>query len=337
MSIARCCLVLWLAALLHAAPSQAHPLAPALLDLRETAEGVFDMRWRTSVLRVRGGELAPVWPQHCSAAEASAPQLLDDEAAIETRGSLRCAQSLIGQTLGVAGLEGSGVNVIVSIRFADGRRAQALLDPGTTSLVVPEPSAQPPVFAHYLGLGIEHLLLGFDHVLFVLGLLLLVRKPRVLVATVTAFTAGHSVTLALAALGYVSVSPALTEFAIALSILFLATAASRPRDAVPTLMARWPWALALGFGLLHGLGFAGALAEVGLPQDEIPLALLAFNVGIEFGQLLLIAAVLGLAALLRPWLDFESPRMLAARLAPAYLMGTFAAYWCIERAQAVWG
>lgn len=325
-----------LCALLHAAPLQAHPLAPALLELRETADGAFDVRWLTSVLRVRGGELTPVWPADCVASEVAPAQLVNDEAAIEVRSTLRCPGSLVGRTLGVAGLDGSGVNVIVNVRFADQRSAQALLDPGITRFTVPEPLAQPPVFAHYLELGVGHLLFGFDHVLFVLGLLLLVRRPRLLVVTVTAFTLGHSVTLALAALGFVRVSPALTELAIALSILFLATAVARPATAPTPALARWPWAIALGFGLLHGLGFAGALAEVGLPQDEIPLALLAFNIGIELGQLMLIAAALGVVALLRRLPALTPPRRLALRLLPAYVMGTLAAYWCLQRAEAVW-
>ncbi len=329
----------WLCAailLLQLLSVQAHPLAPALLDLRETAAGTYDVHWRTSVLRVRGGELMPGWPDACSASEQAAPQYFNDEAAVEQRWLLRCAAPLPGQSMRINGLASSGINVIFSIRSADGGSAQTLLGPGDASFVVPQPVAQPPVFAHYMTLGVEHLLFGFDHVLFVLGLLLLVRRASTLLLTVTAFTLGHSCTLALAALGFVSVNPALTELAIAISILLLAVTVVRPAGAAPTWLSRWPAAMAAGFGLLHGLGFAGALAGIGLPQDEIPLALFAFNIGIEAGQLLLIAVALLLAALWRRVPVPELSRPTLIRLLPAYVMGTLAAYWCLQRAEAVW-
>ncbi|MDP9140108.1 MAG: HupE/UreJ family protein [Pseudomonadota bacterium] len=317
-------------------PSQAHPLAPALLDLREIATHDYDAHWRTSVLRVRGGELTPQWPQDCKATEQGTPQYFNDEAAVEQRWRLRCANALPGQLMQIRGLSGSGINVILNLRLADGSTAQTLLGSGDTSFVVPQAEMQPPVFQHYMTLGIEHLLFGFDHVLFVLGLLLLVRRPSTLLLTVTAFTLGHSCTLALAALGLINVNPALTELAIAISILLLAVTVVRPANAPPTLLSRWPALMAAAFGLLHGLGFAGALAGIGLPQDEIPLALLAFNVGIEAGQLLLIAAALVLAALWRRVSVSQPSGTVLLRLLPSYLMGTLAAYWCMHRAAAVW-
>ncbi|HEY1075942.1 MAG TPA: HupE/UreJ family protein [Fontimonas sp.] len=328
---------LWAALLpLLALPAQAHPLAPALLELRETAPATYDVQWRTSLLRVRGGELQPVWPADCKAQAQGEPRYFNDEAAIEQRWTLRCAGDLAGRTLRIQGLDQGGINVIFQLHGADGSLAQSLLGAADIEFRVPQPQLQPPVFAHYLALGVEHLLFGFDHVLFVLGLLLLVRRTSTLLLTVTAFTLGHSCTLALAALGLVRVNPALTELAIAISILVLALNAVRPAQAPPTLLARWPAAIAAGFGLLHGLGFAGALAGIGLPQDDIPLALLAFNLGIEAGQLLLIATALGMATLWRAAARprFGSPALL--RIAPAYVMGTLAAYWCLQRAMAVW-
>ncbi len=322
--------------LLAALPSQAHPLAPALLDLRETATHDYDVHWRTSVLRVRGGELMPLWPTACTAVEQGAPQYFNDEAAVEQHWRLQCSNALPGQLMRISGLSGSGINVILNLRLADGRAAQTLLGAGDTSFVVPQPVMQPPVFSHYMTLGVEHLLLGFDHMLFVLGLLLLVRRPSTLLLTVMAFTLGHSCTLALAARGLVSVNPALTELAIAISILLLALNVVRPTDAPPTLLSRWPALMAAAFGLLHGLGFAGALAGIGLPQDGIPLALLAFNLGIEAGQLLLIAAALALAALWRRVPVVRLPQAALIRLLPAYVMGSLAAYWCMQRAAAAW-
>src|SRR5262249_12390020 len=141
--------------------------------------------------------------------------------------------------------------------------------------------------------GIEHILFGFDHLLFVLALILIVRNTRLLLLTVTAFTVAHSITLSLATLGVVHVPRPPVEACIALSILLLASEIVRSQRSQPSLTARWPWAVAFSFGLLHGLGFASALIDVGLPQGEVPLALFAFNLGVEAGQLAFIAAVVG--------------------------------------------
>lgn len=180
----------------------------------------------------------------------------------------------------------------------------------------------------YLGLGIEHLLTGLDHVLFVIGLVLLVSSWRSLIATVTSFTLGHSVTLTLATLEVVSVPTLVFELAIAFSILVLGAELAREEPG-ETWLRRRPWAMAFGFGLLHGLGFAGALSEIGLPAADIPLALFSFNVGIELGQLLIVAP-LALAIAFAG----ERLRALPAPLlrVPAYVIGSLAAYWCIERA-----
>jgi hypothetical protein len=244
-------------------------------------------------------------------------------------------QGVIGRTLGVAGLDRSRINVILRIEPLDAPIVTTLLDADTPTYTVPAPAARPPVFGNYLRLGIEHLLLGLDHVLFVIGLLLLVRALRPLVVTVTAFTLGHSVTLALATLGLVRVNPAITEFAIAGTIVYLALEIVRPRT--DSLARRRPWFMAAGFGLLHGLGFAGALAEVGLPAGDIPLALFAFNLGIEIGQLMLVASLLGLARLwvMAGWHrhGLAPTRIIASTtLLPSYLIGSLAAFWCIERA-----
>ena len=196
---------------------------------------------------------------------------------------------------------------------------------------VPRAAGPAGVAALYGRLGVEHILSGFDHLLFVFGLVLLVAGRRRLVATVTAFTAGHSVTLALASLGVVHVPPAPTEAAIALSIYVLAIELTRSRGSRqkgPTWLRRSPWSMAALFGLLHGLGFAGALSEVGLPEGEIPAALLAFNVGIEIGQLAFVALVVAAG-----WALARLPRRLPAPLvrSPAYVIGSLAAFWFFER------
>jgi hydrogenase/urease accessory protein HupE len=188
----------------------------------------------------------------------------------------------------------------------------------------------------YTRLGIEHILTGFDHLLFVLALVLLVRGTRRLLWTVTAFTLAHSITLALATLGVIRVPGPPVEATIALSIVFVASEIVQQARGREGLAARKPWLVAFSFGLLHGLGFAGALAEVGLPQNAIPLALLFFNLGVEIGQLLFIAAVLLLARL--------AQRLAAGRIDPAraslvaaYAIGGMASYWVIERVSAFWG
>jgi hydrogenase/urease accessory protein HupE len=181
------------------------------------------------------------------------------------------------------------------------------------------------VFATYLLLGVEHILLGFDHLLFVLGLVLLIRRPRAVVVTVTAFTLAHSLTLAATTLGLVMVARKPVEVCIALSIVFLAREIVRQRE---SLARRLPALVALVFGLLHGFGFAAALAEIGLPEGEIPPALLAFNLGVEAGQLLVVAgamAVLALVARLR------APLLPPLRLAAGYALGVVASAWLIER------
>jgi hydrogenase/urease accessory protein HupE len=185
----------------------------------------------------------------------------------------------------------------------------------------------------YLGLGVEHILLGVDHLLFVVGLLLIVRGPWMLVKTITAFTLAHSLTLALATLGFVAVPSRPVDAAIALSIMFLGAEILRARQDRPGLAARRPWVVAFAFGLLHGLGFAGALTELGLAPAEIPVALLFFNVGVEVGQLMFVGACLALAWALRQ-LRVSWPRW-AAPL-PAYAIGTVAAFWFIERTSGFW-
>lgn len=308
----------------------AHPLAPALLQLSEAADGQVELLWRASVLQAVG--VRPELPAGCR--REGEPLVTRDERGAETtRWTLHCDGGLVGKRVFVPQLERAGINVILRIERADGSMQKTLLDAAHPAYTVPPPTAAPPVFPSYLQLGVEHLLFGFDHVLFVAGLVLLVRGPRRLLLTVTAFTLGHSLTLSLAVLGFVRVNPGLTELGIALSLLLLACDLARAKDPQrpPSWLARWPATMAVAFGLLHGLGFAGALAEIGLPPREIPLALFAFNLGIELGQLLLVGLLLVLGLLWRrlPPAPWAVPGV--ARLLPIYLIGTLAAYWCLER------
>lgn len=313
--------------------SWAHGFEPAALDLREAAPGIFDVVWKPSgtvseALVVRA-------PAHCrriagmsGRAPAEGPEFF----------RLDCGpKGLDGELLAVDGLAGSRVDVLVRIAWRDGAVTTDVLRSGVEAMRVPRrgvPGDAPAraVLSTYGRLGVDHILSGADHLLFVLGLLLLVPAWRSLVATVTAFTVAHSLTLAAAVTGILRVPPAPMEVLIALSIVLVAAELARPPDAVPTLARRAPWAVSFGFGLLHGLGFAGALREFGLPPDRLPLALLAFNGGVEIGQLLFVTALLPVVWRWRPWASGRAWR----RLLPAYAMGTIAAVWTWTRFAQLW-
>jgi hydrogenase/urease accessory protein HupE len=230
----------------------------------------------------------------------------------------------------VKGLEETQTDVLLRVGYLDGSASNQRLTPDAPEVEIPRRPSSLEVVQTYLVLGVEHILLGVDHLLFVLALLLLVRGMRRLVATVTAFTVAHSITLGAATLGLVHVPSAPVEAIIALSILFLASELARGRnaDGSEDLTARFPWLVAFAFGLLHGFGFAGALSEVGIPEQAVPLALLFFNVGVELGQLVFIAAVFALAWVVR----VSAVRVPAVwRTAVAYGIGSVAAYWAVER------
>jgi hydrogenase/urease accessory protein HupE len=305
----------------------AHPLAPSLLDLRERERGLFDITWKTSLLQPTGANVRPEIPAHCKSITAPKPER--EASGISFRWTVDCgASGIVGQPLRVLGLGQSRTGALVRVVLMDGRRLQSVLTGDDAGFVVP---ARPNSFrmaVDYAQLGVEHILTGPDHLLFVWGLLLLVRNRRALIVTITAFTLGHSVTLALAVLGYVAFPTGLVEFAIALSIVVLAVELASPANG--GTLRRRPSLLAGSFGLLHGLGFAGALAEVGLPPEEVPLSLLSFNVGIEAGQLVFVASVLLAGRLLRTAVA-GAPRWVHA--APAYAIGSLAVFWCFERSQ----
>lgn len=322
----------WLAALLLAAallePASlaAHQFAPALLEVNETAPGRVAVRWKQPLVRVQGSRLRPVLPGECKG--VGKPSVVPDGTGIVASWEIACPDGLVGKTLAVEDIASSGADVLLRVTLPDGRSVRRVLTGDQPAFRVPSAESRLQVMQGYARLGVNHILAGWDHLLFVLGLVLLMGWGRPLLWTITSFTAGHSVTLALAALGLVRVPQVATDAAIALSIYLLAVELMRSRAGHITVMQRAPWLVAGGFGLLHGLGFAGALTAVGLPQGEIPLALFAFNVGIELGQLAFVAAMLAVMAatarLQVPW-----PRW-AVRV-PAYAIGSLAIYWFLER------
>jgi hypothetical protein len=313
----------------------AHRLSPAFFGLTEESTGEYRAQWKVSISGGLAETLSPQMPEGCAVSGAVRLYVLDD---LQTPNDIRlqhadvsCDQPLAGGVFAVAGLESTDTDVLFRIDYADGRSFTHRLVPERTSVVIPERPGTLDVISTYSLLGVEHILGGIDHLLFVLALFMLVNGWGRLVATITAFTVAHSITLAAATLGWVSVSGAAVEATIALSILFLATELARKGSSENNhvgLATRFPWVVAFSFGLLHGFGFAGALSEIGLPEQAIPLALLFFNVGVEIGQLLFIAVVVSIGFLLRRIGQdflFRSPRL------AAYVIGSVSALWVFER------
>jgi hypothetical protein len=309
----------------------AHEVRPAYLEIRENDAGRVSVLWKQPVL---GSMALPLRPVLSSGWLDAEPTDFDRTDAYLTRHwSIADPRvPLEGQELRIEGLERSLTDVMVRIEFTNGTESLHLIRPDSPVLFLPSAQRAAPPVAHYLPLGIEHIWLGIDHLLFVLGLVLLVMRQRAsrpfvpLLQTITAFTLAHSITLAAAATHLVAVPSGPVEAAIALSIVYLAVELVRPADS-SSVTAQRPWVVAFAFGLLHGFGFAGALEEVGLPAERIPLALLFFNVGIELGQLVFVAAVL---LLLRALSTVPTMRDRFASATP-HLIGSLAAFWFIDR------
>ncbi len=321
---------LTLAALLATATAAAHPLSFGALELRDEADGRVRVTWRFSGTEGRATGAEPVFPAECRAATATDTAAITDGFARSV--TLDCGpRGIAGRAVGVRGLEQSGVQVIVRHVSAEGV-SEAMLDDARRTWQVPDTRSTRSVFGRYLALGVEHIATGWDHLAFVLGLCLVARAPRRILASVTAFTLGHSATLALAALGVVHAPTRAVEAAIAWSLVVVAReAVVREREGAPRAGA--PWAVAALFGLLHGFGFAGALAEVGLPRGAIVAALLAFNVGVELGQVGFVLAGLALAL---AWRRAGAPPT-AARTTLAYAVGVAGACGCVMRVVGIFG
>lgn len=303
----------------------AHELTPALLSFDERAPDRFDVEWRLPIEAARA-PLAPVFPAEATVERTAAK--VDAAGRVEAW-TMALPGGLAGRSVRVAGPSGAVTDVLVRVSWRDGRTDTLRLVPGDAGVIVPARAAPLATAASYLGLGVQHILLGFDHLAFVSCLLLLARGARRIVAAVTAFTASHSVTLAWAALGWPSPAAAPVEAAIALSIVVVARSVAV--GAPDELAARRPALVAFAFGWLHGLGFAGALGAVGLPRGDVTLALTSFNIGVELGQLAFVAAGLLLARALAS----VAPRLLLARAA-AYAIGAFAFALLCDRVAAFW-
>jgi hydrogenase/urease accessory protein HupE len=326
------CLLVAFALVVAGGHAAAHEARPGFLDLRESGPGAYSLLWK----KPTGGEIeiyiAPVIPNGCHLDTPVLQQLTPG--AVIVRGTLLCEGGIEGKTLSIDGLESTITDVLVRVQHADGRLESHVLKPGSPSVTLGVQTTVWQRSRSYLGLGIEHILLGADHLLFVLGLLLIVADRWMLIKTISAFTLAHSITLAMATLGYMSVPLLPLNATIALSILFLGPEIVRRWRGQTSFTIRHPWVVAFAFGLLHGFGFATGLASMGLPRAEIPLALLLFNVGVEIGQLAFVVLILMLERAFRT-LEIVWPRII--EVLPGYLVGSLGAYWTLQRMVALIG
>jgi hypothetical protein len=318
------CLIL---VLLVSSSALAHEMRPAYLELRQTGPETYDALWKAPGQgdNLRLGLYVEL-PAACT--NLNKPRAAMVNNAFSERWTVKCAGGLTGGTIHIAGLSATMTDVLVRLERLDGTTQVTRLTPSAASFAVEAAPSVLEVARTYSVLGIEHILTGIDHLLFVLALLIITRGGWKLVKTVTAFTLSHSLTLTAATLGWVHIPPPPVEAVIALSIVFVAAEIIRQQRGLEGITARAPWLVAFSFGLMHGLGFAGGLSEAGLPAGHIPSALLCFSLGVETGHFLFIGVVLALVALIRririaiaPW----------AELVPPYAIGSMAMFWVIQR------
>jgi hydrogenase/urease accessory protein HupE len=310
--------------------SYGHALQPGYLELRLVDTDLYSVLWKKPANRGKPMAISAVLPENCD--QAKPPPSVWDGMAYLARWTASCAGGLEGGEIRIDGLDQTSTDVLVRFDFTDGTVESRRLTPGDSSFTVPAIPSRFEVVRTYLVLGFKHILEGIDHLMFILALLILVKGKRRLVMTVTAFTLAHSLTLAGATLQLVQIPGPPVEAAIALSIMFVASEIIHSRSGNPGLTEKYPWVVAFIFGLLHGFGFAGALAQIGLPQSSIPTALLFFNVGVEIGQLFFIACVFSIIALGGAIVSrINMPRIAWASTVPPYFIGSAAAFWTIQR------
>ena len=314
-------------------PAYPHALEPAYLDIRQLTPESWQVFWRKPDVKGAPMAIRVELPDGCD--PSSEPKVDFDGSAWIASWISVCPDGMSGGEITIEGLAMQRTDVLVRLQALSGAATTARLTPQEASFLVPVDPTTFEVLNSYFVMGFEHILEGWDHLLFVFALLILIRDAWRLVGAITAFTVAHSITLALAALGHVSVPGPPVEAVIALSITFLAVETLKQRDGQERLSVRSPWLVAFGFGLLHGLGFAGALREIGLPEGDIAAALLAFNLGVEAGQLTFVSFVLAGAGLLR----YAVPRVMVhwqrpdsgAKTATAYAIGCVSTFWLVER------
>ncbi len=308
-----------------ALPAVAHEVRPGYLELRQVGDQSYRLLWKAPVAGAATVPLHPVFSAGCRIGRGEAQP---SPGAVVWNTTLRCDGGLRGKTLVIEGLDAAVTDVLVRVHHRDGIEETHLLRPDSPSITFGGTQGSFTRAGAYLWLGIQHILLGLDHLLFIFGLLLIVGRNWMLVKTITSFTIAHSITLAVATLGYASAPLMPLNASIALSILFLGPEIARRWKGQTSFTIGHPWIIAFAFGLLHGFGFASGLTRMGLPRAEIPLALLLFNVGVEIGQIFFLLLVL---ALQRSFvvLQVRWPRWV--HYAPGYLVGGLGAFWTLQR------
>ncbi|MGF1901627.1 HupE/UreJ family protein [Aliivibrio sifiae] len=314
-------LLIWFPILL-----KADEIRPAYLELTSQDNVSYQVTLKLPKKNNQLLSLTPVFPEGCLA--QGYVRQVNTEASQVTRWTLNCEGGLLGKEIRVDGLESTTTDILVRIQQKKATQVERLFADNTTFITQSQPSYQ-EVITVYTVIGIEHILLGFDHLLFVFALLLIIKGRRKLVGAITAFTIAHSITLTLASLNIVTIALPPVEAVIALSILFLAVEIIHDLKGQKGIAAQYPWVVAFSFGLLHGFGFAGALAEIGLPQNEIPLALLFFNLGVELGQLAFVLVMLLIAYVIQPKLSALNIKRGTTII--AYSIGSLASFWVYER------
>jgi hypothetical protein len=305
----------------------AHTIRPAYLEVFATAEKSYAIKWKVPIEEKITLDVMPKFPKGCISDKESFYKVYDKDI-ILSYWTLTCREPLLGKEITIDNIKKDKVEVLFYFKQDDvsyfykinSKNSIAKIDNKTENFTV---------IKEYTFLGIKHILLGYDHLLFVLGLLFIVVGWRMLIKTITSFTLAHSITLGLSILGYAVVDTKFIEALIALSIVILAVEIIYVYHGKKGLLSKYPWIIAFFFGLIHGFGFAFVLIELGLPQSQLTLALLFFNVGIEVGQLLFIGVMIFLYFLLKNF--FSNEKLLRGKVFVVYLIGSLASYWLIER------
>jgi hydrogenase/urease accessory protein HupE len=306
--------------------ARAHEVRPAYLEIKESAPNHYDIIWRTPV---NAGMRLPIHLQLPNdVRNVTAPTVQELAGSLLERRAIEVDGGLGGKRIQFIGLQGTITDVLVRVELLSGRSWTTIVRPSQASIEITPVKGKLAVAGGYVVEGIRHILFGADHLLFVLGLLLIVNNRWMLLKTITAFTVAHSITLAIATLGYAQVPTLPLNVAIALSILFLGPEIAKVWRGESSVTIRHPWVVAFAFGLLHGFGFASALTSAGLPSNELPIALLSFNVGVEIGQVGFVILILLLERAYRI-LEIRWPRPIA--LLPGYTVGSLGAFWTIQR------
>jgi hydrogenase/urease accessory protein HupE len=312
----------------------AHEVRPAYLELHQTTADTYDVLWKVPGLGkdMRLGLYVEL-PDNCTILGNPRTSMMNQ--AFTERWTIKCEGGLSGKLIRIDGLSATTTDVLVRLELMDGSTQVTRLTPASPSFVVATPAGAMGVARTYTVLGIEHILSGIDHLLFVLALIIITGGGWKLVKTVTAFTVSHTITLTLATLGFIHIPTKPVEAIIALSIVFVAAEILRSRAGKPSFTQRAPWVVAFAFGLMHGLGFASGLSNAGLPDAHIPTALLFFSIGVETGHFLFIGFVLLLTAILNRAIAKLKPifkqRMSIIQLVPPYIIGSVAMFWVIQR------